>query len=41
MRKMGKGQLVVFYISQEIRNKIMSIVGKSSEQDIDVPDVLY
>jgi hypothetical protein len=41
MRKLGKGQSVVFCISQEIRNKIISAVGMSSEHDIGVPDVLH
>jgi hypothetical protein len=31
---------VVFCISQEISNKILSVVDKRSEQDIDVSDVL-
>ncbi|KAL4901190.1 hypothetical protein BDW74DRAFT_187846 [Aspergillus multicolor] len=41
MRKLGKGQSVVFCISQEIRTKILRVVSKASEQNIDVSDVLH
>ncbi|KAL4749322.1 hypothetical protein BDW72DRAFT_214126 [Aspergillus terricola var. indicus] len=40
MRKLGKGQSVVFCVPQEIESKILSIVGKPNGQDIDVSDVL-
>ncbi|KAL4796122.1 hypothetical protein BDV19DRAFT_388541 [Aspergillus venezuelensis] len=40
MRKLGKGQSVVFCIPKEIKNKIISIVGKSNARDIEVLDVL-
>ncbi|KAL4918900.1 hypothetical protein BDW62DRAFT_200299 [Aspergillus aurantiobrunneus] len=40
MRKLGEGQSVVFCIPQEIRTKVLSIVGGSSEYCIDVSDVL-
>ncbi|KAL4963332.1 uncharacterized protein BDV14DRAFT_201959 [Aspergillus stella-maris] len=40
MRKLGKGQSVVFCIPTEIKNKILSIVGKSDARDIKVLDVL-
>ncbi|KAL4861979.1 hypothetical protein BDV12DRAFT_207643 [Aspergillus spectabilis] len=40
MRKLGKGQSVVFYVPQEIRSKILSIMEKPSGYDIDVSEVL-
>ncbi|KAL4951222.1 hypothetical protein BDW69DRAFT_42194 [Aspergillus filifer] len=40
MRKLGKGQSVVFCIPREIKNKILSIVDKSDARDIQVLDVL-
>jgi hypothetical protein len=40
MRKLGKGQSVVFCVPQEIRSKILSIIGKPSGYDIDVSEVL-
>ncbi|KAL4994276.1 hypothetical protein BDV10DRAFT_189152 [Aspergillus recurvatus] len=40
MRKLGKGQSVVFCIPQEIQSKILSIIGKPSGYDISVSDVL-
>ncbi|KAL4786748.1 hypothetical protein BJX76DRAFT_365241 [Aspergillus varians] len=40
MRKLGKGQSVVFCIPQEIKAKILAIIGKSDEYDIEVSDVL-
>jgi hypothetical protein len=40
MRKLGKGQSVVFCIPQEIRMKILAVTGKSESADIDVSDVL-
>ncbi|KAJ9131694.1 Phosphate system positive regulatory protein PHO81 [Coniochaeta hoffmannii] len=40
MRKLGKGQSVVFCIPEEIRMKILGVTGKSETVDIDVSDVL-
>ena len=40
MRKLGKGQSVVFCVSQEIRSKILSIIGEPEGYNIDVSDVL-
>jgi hypothetical protein len=40
MRKLGKGQSVVFCISEEIKTKILSVTGKYSECCIEVSDVL-
>ncbi|KAL4804843.1 hypothetical protein BDV18DRAFT_161935 [Aspergillus unguis] len=40
MRKLGKGQSVVFYIPQEIEAKILTITEKSSCHAIEVADVL-
>jgi hypothetical protein len=40
MRKLGKGQSVVFCVPQEIRLKILSIIGKPSGYNINVSDVL-
>lgn len=40
MRKLGKGQSVVFCVPEEIRSKILSIIGKPSGYDIDVSEVL-
>ncbi|KAL4812455.1 hypothetical protein BDW67DRAFT_193625 [Aspergillus spinulosporus] len=40
MRKLGKGQSVVFCVPQEIELKILSIVEKPSGNDINVADVL-
>lgn len=40
MRKLGKGQSVVFCIPQEIEVKILSLTGKSSKHTIEVADVL-
>lgn len=40
MRKLGKGQSVVFCIPQEIRMKIIAVTGKPESADIDVSDVL-
>ena len=40
MKKLGKGQSVVFCIPREIRFQVMSISGKSRMRDINVSDVL-
>jgi hypothetical protein len=40
MRKHGKGQTVVFCISQEIQAKILECTSKESSADINVEDVL-
>jgi hypothetical protein len=40
LRKLGKGQSVVFCISQEIQTKILSLIGESAEHKIDIIDVL-
>ncbi|KAH1900111.1 hypothetical protein KXV57_008631 [Aspergillus fumigatus] len=40
MRKLGKGQSVVFCIPDEIRFKILALPHKCSRSDIDVADVL-
>ncbi|KAL5332674.1 hypothetical protein BJX70DRAFT_404369 [Aspergillus crustosus] len=40
MRKLGKGQSVIFCISQEIKTKIRTLVGKPAEYAIQVSDVL-
>ncbi|KAL2816576.1 hypothetical protein BDW59DRAFT_166300 [Aspergillus cavernicola] len=40
MRKLGKGQSVVFCAPDEIKDKILSVTGKQNEADIEVSDVL-
>ncbi|KAL4737892.1 hypothetical protein BDV11DRAFT_171491 [Aspergillus similis] len=40
MRKLGKGQSVVFCVPQEIESKILSVVRKPSGHEINVSDVL-
>lgn len=40
LRKLGKGQTVVFCISEEIQAKILEATSKSSARDIEVADVL-
>jgi hypothetical protein len=40
MRRLGKGQTVVFSISREIRTKILECTAKDSSSDITVEDVL-
>lgn len=40
MRKLGKGQSVIFYIPDEIKSNIISLTGHRDELDIDVSDVL-
>ena len=40
MRKLGKGQSVIFYIPDEIKSNILSLTRKRDELDIDVSDVL-
>ncbi|KAB5525653.1 hypothetical protein GE09DRAFT_1257349 [Coniochaeta sp. 2T2.1] len=40
MRKLGKGQSVVFCVPEEIRMKILDVTGKPENSDIDVSDVL-
>ncbi|RAL16905.1 uncharacterized protein BO97DRAFT_439831 [Aspergillus homomorphus CBS 101889] len=40
MRKLGKGQSVVFCIPEEIKFKIMTLCGRSHESDLTVADVL-
>ncbi|KAF2653745.1 hypothetical protein K491DRAFT_780118 [Lophiostoma macrostomum CBS 122681] len=40
MRKLGKGQSVIFCIPEEIQNKILERTAKRNSADIDVSDVL-
>lgn len=40
MRKLGKGQSVVFCIPSEIESKILTLTGKSDRSEINVRDVL-
>ncbi|KAL2821232.1 hypothetical protein BJX63DRAFT_427905 [Aspergillus granulosus] len=40
MRKLGKGQSVVFCAPSEIQDKILSVTGKTNEAHIQVSDVL-
>jgi hypothetical protein len=40
IRKLGKGQSVIFCIPDEIRFKILALPNKYSRSDIDVSDVL-
>ncbi|KAB5554451.1 hypothetical protein GE09DRAFT_1173514 [Coniochaeta sp. 2T2.1] len=40
MRKLGKGQSVVFCVPEEIRMKILGVTGKPENSDIEVSDVL-
>ncbi|KAF8851671.1 hypothetical protein BDZ45DRAFT_140606 [Acephala macrosclerotiorum] len=40
MRKLGKGQSVVFCVPEEIKTKILTRTSKSNGTDIDVSDVL-
>jgi hypothetical protein len=40
MRKLGRGQSVVFCIPDEIKRKILALGGKGNEAKIDVSDVL-
>ena len=41
MRKLGKGQTVVFYITEEIKNRIRACTLKSPSETIEVQDVLH
>ncbi|KAI5366675.1 hypothetical protein Slin14017_G043150 [Septoria linicola] len=41
MRKLGKGQTVVFCISQEIKAKVQAVTSKSMESAITTADVLH
>lgn len=40
MRKLGKGQTIVFYISQEIQAKTIQHTKKAQRSDITVSDVV-
>jgi hypothetical protein len=40
MRKLGKGQSIVFYISEEIQNKILSTTISTDPRTLNVSDVL-
>ena len=40
MRKLGKGQSVVFCIPEEVKCSILELSGKHEKSDIDVSDVL-
>ncbi|KAL4884182.1 hypothetical protein BJY04DRAFT_225986 [Aspergillus karnatakaensis] len=40
LRKLGKGQSVVFCIPQEIKTKILSLIGKPDDYQVEVSDVL-
>ena len=40
MRKLGKGQSVVFCIPEEVESSILELSGKYEKSDIDVSDVL-
>ncbi|PIA82927.1 hypothetical protein CB0940_12275 [Cercospora beticola] len=40
LRKLGKGQSVVFCVSSEIQAKILSVTGKSEPSSINIADVL-
>lgn len=40
MRKLGKGQSVVFCIPEEVKCSILELTGKHEKSDIDVSDVL-
>ncbi|KAJ5383167.1 hypothetical protein N7517_001078 [Penicillium concentricum] len=40
MRKLGKGQSVVFYIPRDIQFKILALSGKHTNSEITVSDVL-
>ncbi|KAB8071219.1 hypothetical protein BDV29DRAFT_159701 [Aspergillus leporis] len=40
LRKLGKGQSVVFCIPEEIKVKVLSLTGKQNECNIEVSDVL-
>ncbi|EME39837.1 hypothetical protein DOTSEDRAFT_37894 [Dothistroma septosporum NZE10] len=41
MRKLGKGQTVVFCVSEEIQSKILTCTGKAKGVDIGLSDVLH
>lgn len=40
MRKLGKGQSVIFCIPEEVKSSILKLSGKSDQSDIDISDVL-
>ena len=40
MRKLGKGQSVIFCIPEEVKSNILELSGKSDQSDIEVSDVL-
>lgn len=40
MRKLGKGQSVIFCIPEEVKFNILELSGKSNQSEIDVSDVL-
>lgn len=40
MRKLGKGQSLVFYVPEEIKTKILALKGTTNNSTIDVLDVL-
>lgn len=40
MRKLGKGQSVIFCIPEEVKSSILELTDKHEKSDIDVSDVL-